>query len=277
MDSNECLDRLQRLGNRWILYTFYGYQENTGSDPVSTAIENNKDQGGQNPIHSNPPPWNPTAPSCQAGSMPPKGAKRTSAGGGGSTKKPKKGTSDLPAISPDNLRLPHMALFDKWLFLWVQLYNCVIKEVSTTKHELIFLGARTSETTTCASISSWKRNFKTRLKLLYFLACLQHRTQIAGHWFFDFGEKAHAIEFYMWIEQNFPADPSVCNTQTSIVTRLLETTACSKTDSSWFFCVRTYAKVKDIGSPGPIQVRPWHLPHRQDYGLRGTSDHVLLA
>ena len=159
----------------------------------------------------------------------------------------------------------------------VQLYNCVIKEVSTTKPELIFLGARTSETTTCASISSWKRNFKTRLKLLYFLACLQHRTQIAGHWFFDFREKAHAIEFYMWIEQNFPADPSVCNTQTSIVTRLLETTACSKTDSSWFFCVRTYAKVKDIGSPGPIQVRPWHLPHRQDYGLRGTSDHVLLA
>jgi hypothetical protein len=48
--------------------------------------------------------------------MPPKAGKRPSAGGGGAGKKAKKGTSDLPAISPDNLRLPHMALFDQWLF-----------------------------------------------------------------------------------------------------------------------------------------------------------------
>ena len=26
---------------------------------------------------------------------------------------------------------------------------------------------------------------------------------------------------------------------------------------------------------GPFQIRPFQLPHRQDYGLRGTSDHVV--
>ena len=48
--------------------------------------------------------------------MPPKGKRPSGGGGGASNKKSKKATTELPAISPDNLRLPHMAIFDEWLF-----------------------------------------------------------------------------------------------------------------------------------------------------------------
>lgn len=41
-------------------------------------------------------------------------------------------------------------------------------------------------------------------------------------------------------------------------------------------CLRNYITVNDVGMTGPAHIRPMHLPHRQDFGLRGTSDHVLL-
>lgn len=40
--------------------------------------------------------------------------------------------------------------------------------------------------------------------------------------------------------------------------------------------VRSYVTANDVGKTGPVQVQPHHLPHRQDYGLRGTSDHVIM-
>ena len=40
------------------------------------------------------------------------------------------------------------------------------------------------------------------------------------------------------------------------------------------FNFRSYAQVKDIGKPGPLLLRPFHLVHRADFGLRGTGDHV---
>lgn len=33
--------------------------------------------------------------------------------------------------------------------------------------------------------------------------------------------------------------------------------------------------IGDVGKTGGQFIRPFHLPHRQDYGLRGTSDHVF--
>ena len=38
------------------------------------------------------------------------------------------------------------------------------------------------------------------------------------------------------------------------------------------FPLRTYATETAFKSPGPFLLRPWMLPHRADYGLRGTAD-----
>ena len=41
---------------------------------------------------------------------------------------------------------------------------------------------------------------------------------------------------------------------------------------------RTYSCDADLGVEGnSLYLRPWQLPHRADYGLRGTSDGDLLS
>ena len=40
---------------------------------------------------------------------------------------------------------------------------------------------------------------------------------------------------------------------------------------------RTYVTADDVGKVGPLEVRPYHLPHRSDFGLRGTPDPVRYS
>ena len=40
------------------------------------------------------------------------------------------------------------------------------------------------------------------------------------------------------------------------------------------FVLRRYATSADVGKTGGFQLRMHQLPHRADFGLRGTSDHV---
>lgn len=73
-----------------------------------------------------------------------------------------------------------------------------------------------------------------------------------------------ALEFFGWIEQTFPANPSLCGPKLQTqVSQIL-----------WNFCLlRSYATPGDMmGEQVPLCIRPWQLPHRRDYGLRGTGD-----
>ena len=45
-------------------------------------------------------------------------------------------------------------------------------------------------------------------------------------------------------------------------------------DDAWSSAIRTYSTDADLATEGAsLHLRPYHLPHRVDYGLRGTSDH----
>lgn len=53
--------------------------------------------------------------------------------------------------------------------------------------------------------------------------------------------------------------------------RFYQPTACFK-----MIC-RRYIKASDAGVLGAVQIRAHHLPHRADFGLRGTADHDTLT
>lgn len=82
----------------------------------------------------------------------------------------------------------------------------------------------------------------------------------------DFQEQASA--FYKFLE-TIPAEPGVFGTKMTSIIFL------------WDFimiCIyayqrpRTYVTVADLDNTGGQSLRPNHLPHRGDYGLRGTPD-----
>lgn len=71
--------------------------------------------------------------------------------------------------------------------------------------------------------------------------------------------------FYEWIDVQFPADPAVSGSYGAFrVCRQLTLDRLAP---------RTYSSEDDLQRDGSsLFLRPWQLPHRVDYGLRGTCD-----
>lgn len=77
-----------------------------------------------------------------------------------------------------------------------------------------------------------------------------------------------AAAFYSWVETSFPPEHGVSRAyKNSDFTVLWKTHFLSSCES-----LRSYITKDDLGKVGPYLLRPVHLPHRNDYGLRGTSD-----
>lgn len=69
--------------------------------------------------------------------------------------------------------------------------------------------------------------------------------------------------FYTWIDDRFPPNPSVSGP------------CCIVQFPPFSVCLafRTYSSEADLHKEGAsLFLRPYQLPHRIDYGLRGTSD-----
>lgn len=82
-----------------------------------------------------------------------------------------------------------------------------------------------------------------------------------------FLEKETRLKFYQWIEATFPPDPSLFGAKLYVVDFIIfkmhNTLSVLRT-----FLPHGALKVEQ----NSVHLRPWHLPYRKDYGLRGTSD-----
>ena len=82
-----------------------------------------------------------------------------------------------------------------------------------------------------------------------------------------------AIQFFKFVEEKFPAMDGmssakiVLSKQSKVQKKIL--IRCLLLQST-----RTYCKEIDLAHEGAVLLRPWMLPWRMDYGLRGTSDVV---
>lgn len=83
----------------------------------------------------------------------------------------------------------------------------------------------------------------------------------------DLQEQASA--FYKFLETTFPAQPGVFGAKMTSIIFLWDLI---------MICIyayhhpRTYVTVADLDNTGGQSLRPYHLPHRGDFGLRGTPD-----
>ena len=89
------------------------------------------------------------------------------------------------------------------------------------------------------------------------------------------GQQDFAVEFYKYMDSEFPASPELQCPQfiffvnfkiAEMISNLFQTYF-----DLWDF-LRTYATQSAFMSPGPFHFRPFMLPHRHDFGLRGTAD-----
>lgn len=89
------------------------------------------------------------------------------------------------------------------------------------------------------------------------------------------GQQDFAVEFYKYMDSEFPASPELqCPQFIFFVNfRIAEmiSNLCQTYFDLWDF-LRTYATQSAFMSPGPFHFRPFMLPHRHDFGLRGTAD-----
>lgn len=76
-----------------------------------------------------------------------------------------------------------------------------------------------------------------------------------------------ALNFYKFVEKEFPAEAGVPGSQKHTVHQSLY---------EWLWlAIRTYSTESAFqNSVGAHLMRPWQLPHRNDFGLRGTADCV---
>lgn len=167
----------------------------------------------------------------------------------------KKGDSGLPPIQPDAMRLPHLKLFNTWACLdpipvwsfsdytssskWTTLLLFVIKT-------LPWLGKTPSP---CRKdhgyFPRWglgQEGHTATSTLIQLLICFP---------------EDDALEFFGWIDHLW--GPKL---QAQVSQILLN-----------FCLLRSYATPGDMmGEQVPLCIRPWQLPHRRDFGLRGTGD-----
>ncbi len=193
-------------------------------------------------------------------SMPPKGSKRKDSGGGsGKAKVPKKGTiAPVVTLPPDTLAMPHMKLFEDWcpgkIFFqtnlwssWLQILYGTIFEAHVLEWEVLWhLFERKA---------SRQGLFHFQFRTISYVSCL-HVTGYSG-----------CILQLGW--NQLPSREWIATG----LYKIHDFTALWKTNTSRFCeSIRSYIKNTDLGKVGPYLLRPVHLPHRNDYGLRGTSD-----
>ena len=100
--------------------------------------------------------------------------------------------------------------------------------------------------------------------------CCQPVSSVCLFWF---ALQDIAIQFFKFVEEKFPAMDGmslakiVLSKQSKVQKKNI--IRCLLLQST-----RTYCKEIDLAHEGAVLLRPWMLPWRMDYGLRGTSDVV---
>ena len=87
---------------------------------------------------------------------------------------------------------------------------------------------------------------------------------------FGFVPQEKQIALFKFVEQAFPATDGMSWAEV-VWQKNINKTCCF---FKCFLSTRTYCRESDLAHEGAVFLRPWMLPWRMDYGLRGTSDVV---
>lgn len=174
------------------------------------------------------------------------------------SKASKKGDSGLPSIQPDALRLPHLKLFNTWVYLdiipflslsWKSISTLVMfPYIAAIRHDTIYTQKKTMDCFLSELLD------KKEPLLLY---------QILVH-------------FLLFPWRTLPRNSLNGSTRPSQRILVCRVLSWKKKQVPRFFdfrLLRSYATPGDMmGEQVPLNVRPWQLPYRRDFGLRGTGD-----